>query len=1027
MKKVIAFYFLLSALPMFAQRQAGNWIFGCSKMMTFNSGEPKMLTKSFPYHTWHSGGSVASNIKGQLMFYAAHNQILDSSHKYMPNGSFKGSSRTIQSSLIVPWPDSSHLFFVFSPGGSNKDSFRYSVVNMKLRNGLGDVDTRLKDIALPTIVSGKVTSVQHASHRGYWVVTPNGNSDTMHAYLITASGVSKFPVKSKTGVYAIAGSVYFDDYYGYLKLSPNGRKVCNINRYKTSMIADFDPSTGLISNVWDFTNYEVGIEFSPRGKYMYTISQDYVLSQFDLSAKSKSEFLKSRKTIDSVANTDYRYSNASLQVAPDGKIYIYGSYSQYLQIIHAPDSAGKLARLQKDGILYTSGTESQSHYGLPNFVQSHLYKPSFDALLTCTRDTVFFKISETYNLDSAIWDFDDSASGTQNVSKAQSGVYHIYNKSGYYSPRLICYYKNYSDTIIQKIFINVPKPDLGKDTLICKGDYIGLFNKSGYFKSYKWSTGQSTLNIFVSQQAKYHLTVKDFDGCVSSDTIEVKNYTIQADFSLSDTARCLKNNFFNFKETTRFSGQKPKAPLWYLDEQPVSQDTTLNLSLSAQGNYKIKLVSSTQNFCIDSITKIINVWPNPNAGFTINDTQQCIKGNNFEFINLSTISNGSLSFDWDLGDLKSTHTSISNKFYQKYGQYKIALVAISENGCKDTAFQRIKIEENPVAKFTWVPTCSNSPVQFNFTGSRPNGNIKTVLSWDFNGEEISNSDNPLVLFKGAGIKKVKLTAITDKGCSDTSNADVEVKLKATANFNADDLCEGDSAEFINKSVDAASFVWKFGDGILSYQASPKHLYKTDGVTQTFNITLVAKSGCSDSLTKAVTVNAAPQSGFNYTVSGRLVYFNATEQNAVKYKWLFGDGSIDSADNQSISHNYLKFPSGKYTTCLEVTNLAGCRSITCNEIGISSFVNRFKNESTMKIYPNPANSFITIELPLILNSQERKRIVILDAVGKLILEKNLNFEGNKTTLELSGLKPGVYYIQLNSKDNVFEIQKLILTN
>jgi PKD repeat protein len=63
------------------------------------------------------------------------------------------------------------------------------------------------------------------------------------------------------------------------------------------------------------------------------------------------------------------------------------------------------------------------------------------------------------------------------------------------------------------------------------------------------------------------------------------------------------------------------------------------------------------------------------------------------------------------------------------------------------------------------------------------------------------------------------------------------------------------------------------------------------VTKTYNVTLVAKvpGGCSDSITKAVTVNANPSSDFTYLLGGRQVSFTASEPGATKYEWTFGDG------------------------------------------------------------------------------------------------------------------------------------------
>lgn len=1015
---VLLFFWWFSP-NLYAQKHAENWVFGCSYWMTFNSGTPKNGPRPAAGDTWHSGGSVVSNERGRLVFYAAHNRLYDSTQKVMPKGNFKGAGRTIQSSLIVPWPDSSHLYFVFSPGGSKTDSFRYSVVNMKLRGGLGDLDTTRKDITLPTLVAGKVAAVQHAGRRGYWVVTPQGNSDTLCAYLITASGIHITPVKSKTGIYAAAGSTYFDDYYGYLKLSPDGRKICNINRRTSSMFADFDPATGKISNVWDFMNYEIGISFSPNSKYLYALSYNNVLSQYNASAFSQTEFLNSRITLDSVPYSDQRYLWGSLQNAPDGKIYIHSPFSTYLQIIHAPDSAGKSSRIQRDGFLH-NGANVSGHIGLPNFVESIFHKPSFEARLTCGRDTVFFKVNNTYELDSVIWNFDDPGSGSSSYSRAQTGVYHVYTKSGQYTPRLICYYKNFSDTIIKAIFLNVPKPYLGKDTVTCKGVYIGLYNRSGIFKSYKWNTGESRMLLFATQPGAYILRVKDFDGCESSDTIVVKNTFIKSDFTLSDSSVCLKQNGFTFKDVTQWNGNTPKSHYWYINNDQIPGDSIIGLKPFNHGTYTIKLISSSANDCADSIIKTVSVKPDPVSEFQINDTSQCIEGNQFDFNNLSSIASGTLTFDWDLGDLKSTQTHFLQKSYKIYGRYTIILTAESEFGCRDTSSKTLSVLESPVADFSWIPGCADVPVPFQFTGKKTADSVQTELIWNFNDEGTSGADQPDFLFKGPGIKKVRVIALAESGCSDSLEADVAVKSKAKADFQTNDLCEGDSASFTNTSSNAESYFWKFGDGTFSNASDPKHLYRTSGVSTTFNATLVARAECADSVSKAITVNTIPESDFDFTISGRMVYFNAEEPNEVKYKWIYGDGSSDSSNSPFTTHHYLNNPYGTYQACLEVTNLAGCTSINCREINISASVSHITKPLPFNIYPNPGSGKVQMAFD---QSPGDATCVVYNATGQLILTQKLTQQYSDLPFILPS---GVYYLCIQM-DKSFYCIKYISIN
>lgn len=96
--------------------------------------------------------------------------------------------------------------------------------------------------------------------------------------------------------------------------------------------------------------------------------------------------------------------------------------------------------------------------------------------------------------------------------------------------------------------------------------------------------------------------------------------------------------------------------------------------------------------------------------------------------------------------------------------------------------------------------------------------------------------------------------------------------------------------------------------------SPRHLYPT-GVSQTYNVTLVAivQGGCSDWVTKAVSVNSTPSSDFTYTTSGRLVNYRPAQSGNTTYHWDFGDGA--SFDGANAQYHYLNsFEYGKFTAC-----------------------------------------------------------------------------------------------------------------
>jgi hypothetical protein len=80
-----------------------------------------------------------------------------------------------------------------------------------------------------------------------------------------------------------------------------------------------------------------------------------------------------------------------------------------------------------------------------------------------------------------------------------------------------------------------------------------------------------------------------------------------------------------------------------------------------------------------------------------------------------------------------------------------------------------------------------------------------------------------------------------------------------------------------------------------------------------------------------------------------------------------------------------------------------------------------NSFDFKIYPNPAKSKITVEIP---KGQNVNKLIVFDELGRIVIENsNIKLSGESTELDLQFLMNGIYYIQLNfesgvKKSNIF---------
>jgi PKD repeat protein len=202
-------------------------------------------------------------------------------------------------------------------------------------------------------------------------------------------------------------------------------------------------------------------------------------------------------------------------------------------------------------------------------------------------------------------------------------------------------------------------------------------------------------------------------------------------------------------------------------------------------------------------------------------------------------------------------------------------------------------------------------------------------NWDFGNSTTSLLQNPTPIYSSAGVFSIVLSLVSDSGCVDTATSTVLINPLPIANFNAQNVCLGDSVQFTNLSaisnVGNLSYQWNFADTSNSVQHNPSHLYHQYG---SYSVILLATSaeGCADSLMQVVRVYPIPVASFaNYSACDHsAVQF--TDVSGVptgfisSWNWLFGDSTISILSNPT--HLFPSF--GQYQVQLNVTSNYGCK-------------------------------------------------------------------------------------------------------
>lgn len=371
-----------------AQNQANTWYFRQGNGLDFNTIPPTVLSNGANFQA--EGTAAISDTSGNLLFYTNGVTVYDNSHAAMPNGQqLTGDQSSTQSALIVPQPGSDSLFLVFTAAQTcATPGFRYSVVDMSLNNGGGDVIPGRKNMPLLTPTPEKIAAVHHCNGEDVWVSTLKSGTSEIYSWLVTEDGLCECPVVSNTGPVHVQS-------FACMKFSNDGQWMVILEDYQgcgatcRSDLYQFDKQTG------EFTFYQNiqiavpnnsslgggfwGASFSPNNQVLYLtsgnsiwryngsggMSQGSAVIQYDLQASN----IESSAYIvyDDVPGVYSCWSQmTSMQLAPDGKIYV-STPCPRLDAIQNPDVLGP-------GCNYTRAVASLSQpagFGTSNFIESY--------------------------------------------------------------------------------------------------------------------------------------------------------------------------------------------------------------------------------------------------------------------------------------------------------------------------------------------------------------------------------------------------------------------------------------------------------------------------------------------------------------------------------------------------------------------------------------------------------------------------------------------------------------------------------
>jgi PKD repeat protein len=334
--------------------------------------------------------------------------------------------------------------------------------------------------------------------------------------------------------------------------------------------------------------------------------------------------------------------------------------------------------------------------------------------------------------------------------------------------------------------------------------------------------------------------------------------------------------------------------------------STFNPAAAGVGNHLITYSIINLNGCSDSDQVTITVSPVPDATITPVDTL-CISNPSVALVAKNT---GGV---WS----GATSNNIFDPAIEGVGNHIVIYTINDLNGCSDIDQITITVVPVPAANIDPVGNFLINSPSVTLTATPPGG--------IFTGDGITgNVFNPGTA--GPGTHIIQYQTIADRfGCMGTDTIHIRVSMPPlpVALFLPDTTgCSPVTVHFVNKSINADSYVWDFGDNVYSIEKAPSHTYYVPGE---YIVTLTSANLSGQSTYKSyVIVNQNPTASFSIyptevTNAAQIVVCSNYSYFDDSRLWNFGDGTTSTEENPW--HKYVA--EGTYNVSLIVTSIEGC--------------------------------------------------------------------------------------------------------
>jgi hypothetical protein len=470
LKALILFAHLFVCQILVAQLYDKTWVCGThGGTITFNDDGTIDTFRFYPYVNCRGTWASMCNRDGEFQFFTEGVNVYSFDGVRMVNGKQLSDNEVnshfyyglpdYQNALILPKRDKE--YYIVYQGQSDfaysiapwyyTDRLYYSVVDMSLDNGRGDVTQKRIQVNDNRFMDGKMTACQHANGRDWWLVQRRYNANSYFIYLVTPDGIT---LKSEQYIGAVSSE---PDAVGQSAFSPDGSKYASITGKSPLIILDFDRCEGVFSNPVkieipvDTVQYlgtvlsgggGNGLCFSPNNRFLY-MATIYIVRQFDLQENPLDS------TVIALWTDTINFGKFNqMQLGPNGKLYIapYQGVTKAIHVIHNPDEKGLACNFEKFG----QRIASINAFAIPNLVHYRM-----GALIGSGCDTISTSIKDA-EPDSKVRLYPNPAKGIVQIDLSS------YN---HYNPNNVLYLYNNEGKLVQQVQVPYLSAQMDVSTL----------------------------------------------------------------------------------------------------------------------------------------------------------------------------------------------------------------------------------------------------------------------------------------------------------------------------------------------------------------------------------------------------------------------------------------------------------------------------------------------------------------------------------------------------------------------------------